>query len=124
VDLRIALALTALVALVATTACAPMVGTPSLTLLSQDDAVDKRFVAIGGRVKGSDCLHWAGVLFIWGVVQPSHEAVVQRMLEEHDADAILDAELTTSQYGLPYVYLQACANVEGTPARLVDRGGS
>lgn len=115
------LALLAALTLLCSTACAPMVGVPSLTLLSRDSSASSLYTAVGGTAKTSDCRHWGLILFIWGDVAPSHEAVVTRMLEEHDADAILNARITTSQYGLPYLYMQTCTNVEGTPARL---GGS
>ncbi len=119
---RLARTLAALLALVAITGCAPMVGTPSLTLLAADEVVDDQFVPLGKRVEESDCLHWALILFMWGTLQPSHEAVVQRMLDENDADVILEAQVTTSQYGIPYLYLMSCSNVEGIPARRADAG--
>ena len=99
-----------------------MTGAPSLTLLTRDAGAEARFVAVADRSKGSDCLHWAALLFMWGNLAPTHEGIVDRLLEEHQADVLLDAEITTSQFGLPYLYFQICTNVEGVPARRVGGG--
>ena len=117
VAMRRAVLLLGAATLLASTACAPMTGAPSFSLMSRAAAVDEQFVAVGERAEATDCFTWALILVFSGNLAPTHESVVTRMLEEHDADAILGARVTTSQFGVPYLFLRTCATVEGTPAR-------
>ena len=99
--------------------CAPMRGSPSLSLLTRAvPPKGKAYQPISGPVEDTDCIHWV-LLFVFGK-SGSHEAIVRRMLKRHNADVLLDAEMKLSSFGLPYLYLQSCVRVTGTPARLVS----
>lgn len=105
--------------------CAPMAGVPSMTLMSRDIKPDPaRYELIGDVVKDSECLHWFLIFAIAGSPQPTHESVVSRILQKHDADLLLNAEFTTSQLGIPFLFLSTCTNVKGQPARIVGGGKS
>ena len=101
------------------TSCAPMSGVASMSVLTRDPKADgKIYKAVEGEVKDKDCLYWFLGIFMAGNPQPNHETVVARMLEQYDADALLDAELDNTMYGFPYLFMQMCARAKGRPARL------
>ena len=102
--------------------CTPMHGTASLTLITRDLSVDSNSIElIGGVDKISDSMYWALIFGMFGK-QPTHEAVIERLLERHQADVLLDAELTTSNFGIPYIFMVFSDTVKGQPARFVDGG--
>lgn len=102
-----------------------MAGVPSMTLMSRDIKPDPaRYEPIGDIVEDSECLNWFLIFGMAGSARPNHESVVSRILQKHDADLLLNAEFTTSQLGIPYLFMNMCANVKGQPARIVDGGNS
>lgn len=105
--------------------CAPMAGVPSMTLMSRDIKPDPgRYELIGDVVEDSECLHSFLIFGMAGLAQPTHESVVSRILQKHDADLLLNAEFTSSQLGIPLLFMNICANVKGQPARIVGGGNS
>ena len=101
----------------------PMSGSPSLTLISQDlTANSPEIKVIGGQVEESDTLNWFLIVFMTGKFTPSHEAVLQRLLEKNKADLLVDAEMEISSYGIPYVFMQMNTTVRGRPAVFVKGG--
>lgn len=105
--------------------CAPMAGVPSMTLMSRDIKPDPaRYELIGDVVEDSECLNWFLIFGMAGSARPNHESVVSRILQKHNADLLLNTEFTTSQLGIPYLFMNMCANVKGQPARIVDGGNS
>lgn len=101
--------------------CVPMTGTASLTLMTRDAPAKVNFQAVGGRVARRECFYWAGVFGVWGNAQQTHESAVERLLEEHDADVLMDAQFYNESYGIPYIFMMSCATVEGQPAKVVAR---
>ncbi|MGE3165249.1 MAG: hypothetical protein AB7O52_10115 [Planctomycetota bacterium] len=102
--------------------CVPFVGAPSATLMTRDLSTDSRELElVGGPVTETETLTWALVFALWGQ-RPTHESVVARLLEKYDADVLLDAELTSSQFGIPYVFFLFNTTAKGQPARYRDRG--
>ena len=96
-----------------------MSGVASMSVLTRDPKADgKIYKAVEGEVEDRDCLYWFLFAFMAGNPQPNHETVVARMLEQYDADALLDAELSNSMFGVPYLFMQICARAKGRPARL------
>lgn len=105
--------------------CAPMLGVPSMTLMSREIKPDPaRYELIGDVVEDFECLNWFLIFAIAGSPQPTHESVVSRILQKHDADLLLNAEFTTSQLGIPLLFMRMCANVKGQPARIVGGGNA
>lgn len=101
----------------------PMRGSPSLTLLSHDlTARSPEIKVIGGQVEESDTMNWFAIFFMTGEFIPSHEAVLQRVLEKNKADLLVDSEMEISSYGIPYVYMQMNTTVRGRPAVFVKGG--
>jgi hypothetical protein len=99
----------------------PIVGAPSLTLLT-DNTADNYLTPISNTVEESECLTWA-LFYTWsGYLQPSTEALVSRTLEKYQADAFLKTELTFSTLGIPFIYMRMCENLKGIPARYVPGG--
>jgi hypothetical protein len=104
-------------------ACAPMTGNPSMALMTRDlPAGSKNLELIGGEVKESDSMLWILIFCVTGV-QPTHEGVVDRLLDKYDADVLLNAELSNSSFGIPYIFMRMSATAKGQPARYT-KGGS
>jgi len=99
--------------------CVPMTGTASLSLMTRSTPTKVRFQAVGDRVSRSECTYWAGIIGIGGNGLRTHESTVERILEEHDADVLLDAQFYNEQWGVPYIFMKTCATVEGQPAKVV-----
>jgi len=104
-------------------ACAPMTGNPSVSLMTRSlPANSENLELIGGVVEDSDSMTWFLIFFVTGV-QPTHEAVLDRLLDKYDADVLLNAELTNSAFGIPYIYWRLSTTAKGQPARY-RKGGS
>ena len=103
-----------------TTGCTNFVGAPSVTLLTQSEISGSHYEPVSERVDESECFYWFLLLFFAGHGGSSHEGLVDRTLAQYDADVLLDAQLSTNVYGIPYVFMRSCLRVEGTPARLRD----
>lgn len=110
----------AVAALVGLVGCAPVVGTASFTMISKTiTAENSNFKPVSERVMNEDCFTAGPLMLVWwGTSGPNHEAVVQRTLTKYNADVLLDTELRTTQFFIPYIFMQACAVVEGVPAIL------
>src|SRR5688572_6869830 len=98
----------------ASAACAPLSGASSTTVLAASTPPSTR--VIGEPVEERSCSNWLLTLFYWGDGD-GHEALVARALERTKADALVDAEATTSSHGVPYIYMRDCSTVRGRPAR-------
>jgi hypothetical protein len=98
-------------------ACAPITGNASFPILS-DNRLDQHLVPTGKKISDSDCTHNALILILWGNANPNHENLVQRVLEENQADGLINAKLKTGGYGFPLLYFQNCVYVEGELAKL------
>lgn len=104
------------------TGCVPFVGVPSTTLMTRElPRSSPEIELVGGPVEETETMTWALFFALWGQ-RPTHESVVARLLEKHDADLLLDAELTSSQFGIPYVFFLFNTTAKGQPARYKDRG--
>jgi hypothetical protein len=100
-----------------------MQGNASLTMLSREiNANSPNVEVIGEMDKESDTLTWCLIFLMFGKSRPSHEAPVTRLLEKYNADMLVDAELTSSSYGIPYLYMRINSTVKGRPARFVQGG--
>lgn len=101
----------------------PMVGEPSLTLLSRDvKASSPQVKVIGGEVEASDSVTWFLLFGVYGTQTMSHERAVNMLLEQHHADLLVDAQARTTVYGIPYIWMQFSATVRGRPAVFVKGG--
>ncbi len=97
--------------------CVPMTGAPSMTLLTRDLQSDSASLSwVGEPVEESETFTWALVFLLWGQ-QPTHESVLSRVLEKHNADVLLDAELHSVLFGIPYLFMQMKTTASGRPAR-------
>lgn len=103
--------------------CAPpMAGAPSFAVVSdQNERMQKFYKPLGGEVKERDCI-LIGPLFLigWGK-HPNHEALLAKMLDENKADVLLDATFKTSTFWIPYILMNNCLSISGTPATLKNR---
>lgn len=100
--------------------CTLMTGSPSLTFMTRELANDSNGIELIDDVdKISDSMYWVLLFGMFGK-QPTHESVVERLLEKHQADILLNAELTTSAFGIPYVFMVFSNTVEGQPACFKD----
>lgn len=104
----------AALATLAATGCAPLAGTASLTILAPESPPGLELV--GAPVEDSVCSTWAAVFALWG--EPlTHESMVARMLDRTHADVLLDASLTSSTQGVPFIFLRSCETLKAQPAR-------
>jgi hypothetical protein len=113
--------------LLLSTGCTIMKGTASLTMLSREiNANSPNVEVIGEMDKESDTITWCLIFLLFGNAGlshgPSHEAPVARLLEKYNADMLVDAEMTSSAYGIPYLYMRFSSTVKGRPARFVQGG--
>ena len=104
-----------------------MKGNASLTMLSREiNANSPNVEVIGEMDKESDTITWCLIFLLFGNADlshgPSHEAPVARLLEKYNADMLVDAEMTSSAYGIPYLYMRFNSTVKGRPARFVQGG--
>lgn len=101
----------------------PMLGSPSLSLLSRDVTSSSAGIrVIGNEIEYSDSWTWAAIFAMAGTPMLSHEAVVQRALDKYHADLLVDSELESSVFGCPYIFMQMKATVRGKPAVFVKGG--
>lgn len=97
---------------------APLVGTPSFSLLAESDKLAA--TPLGPAITEELCQ--AQVLIVaWSKQGPTHEGVLAYALEKHKADVILDATLSTVSRNY-VVYQSVCTRIEGVPAKL--KGGA
>ena len=101
-------------------ACSPPPpGAASFTVISdQPDKTSKYYTPSGESVEGRDCFT-AGpfYLFLAGKM-PVEETLLSKVLEENNADVLLDAEIKHTSIFIPYIFMHSCVNVSGTPAKL------
>lgn len=116
-------ALGALLAATVLTSCVPITGVASLTVLSRSEPENVRYEPVGERVEDSECMYWV-LLGFGGKALLTHESTLERILQDHDADILLDAQFYNESYGIPYLFMMTCATVEGQPARAVPTGGA
>jgi hypothetical protein len=110
-------------ALVPGQGCTSLVGTGSFTLMTRDaSAVAAKARPTGEVVEESETWTWLLILFFFGQ-NPTHESVVARLLEKHDADVLVDAEVESTIYGVPYIFMQSSTVARGKPARIARGGG-
>src|SRR5262245_11479989 len=100
--------------------CAPFSGTASLTLLAREPSAAAAYEPLGPRVEEETCGNWL-LFFVWWGRVDSHETLVARALERTGADALVDARMTESSGGFPFIYQRDCRRVEGLPARSAAR---
>lgn len=106
--------------LLATTGCAVMTGSPSLTFLSRDiNSSSPNIKVLGSKDQESDTLYWCLLFAMFGQAQPSHEASANRLLEKYNADLLLDAEMTSTVVGIPYIFMYFRMTTKGIPAVFV-----
>jgi hypothetical protein len=106
-----------------TSGCAVMQGTPSLTLLSRDINADSPNIeVIGEMAEESDSVTWCLIFAMFGQTPLSHEGPANRLLEKYNADVLVDAEMTTTVFGIPYIFMQITSTTKGRPARFVEGG--
>jgi len=109
--------------LLSITACAPYIGAPSMTVLSNDISKNHKNIKILKNVEQeTETWTWAFLVFFVGNPMPTHESAISRLLEKHDADLLLNAELSVHQYGIPYLFLLIQTKVKGQPAKFVNGG--
>lgn len=102
-------------------ACAaPLTGVGSLSLIAAPGAALEAD-PMGPPVKVRLCVNQVMGVVQWADIAPSHEAVVTEALKQTGADVLLNAQISTTQsnYG---VYVNACTQVEGTPAKFKKVG--
>lgn len=93
-------------------------GTSSLTLFSNRTELNSLYTPVSGAIEERDCFTMVFFYLIWTGSLSNHEALVGRVLEEHKADVLLDAQLYTSVLDLPYLLTRTCVEVQGTPAKI------
>ncbi len=100
--------------------CAPpMAGAPSFAMASdQNEKMQSFYIPIGGEVKGQDCLMIGPFYLIGFGKHPNHEGLLAKMLAENKADVLLNATFKTSTFWIPYIVMNDCLSITGTPARL------
>lgn len=102
--------------------CASLMrGSPSFTLLSRElNATSPNVQVIGEMDEATDTTTWCLIFWMSGKIIPSHEALIDRLLQKHQADLLVDADLTVCNYGIPYLFMQFNTTVRGRPAKLVS----
>lgn len=109
------------------TACGvPMRGVASMTLISRELPVEnKKFAPVGEVVEESECINLFLTFGSAGILPPTHESIVSRILEKYNADVLLNTELTVTVFNIPFfnlLFAQECAKVKGQPARIIEGG--
>ncbi|MBN2299035.1 MAG: hypothetical protein JXM72_10600 [Deltaproteobacteria bacterium] len=106
--------------LVSISGCTIMQGTPSLTFLSRDiNTGSPNIEVLGDMDSETDTFTWFLIFGFSGKSRPNHEAPITRLLDKYDADVLLESQMTVSNVGLPYIFMQSRYTVEGIPARFV-----
>ena len=96
----------------------PMRGVGSVTLLTRDmDKKSKNIEVVSGVDQESETFYWVMIFVMKGDAAPNHETPINRLLKKHDADILLDAEITDSMFMIPYIFTMQKTTVKGTPAR-------
>jgi hypothetical protein len=94
-------------------------GAPSFTVISdQADKAQRHYVSSGAPVEDKDCLTSVFFHFIWFGTTASEESLLSKILEEHNADALIDTDVRYSFFIVPYVFSRSCLIISGTPAKL------
>jgi hypothetical protein len=94
--------------------CAPEIGGRASFPLVSRTTLPNYFEPVV-TVDEKRCTHIAMFFFAWGE-DANHEALVTDILQAHEGDALIDAELTF--FDVPaVVYNQSCARVQGTVVR-------
>ncbi len=101
------------------TACASSYrGYGSMTLLTKDISKDSSNIELVGSVdEESESFYWILIFGMFGDPGPNHEAPIDRLLKKHNADIIIDAELSDRVIGIPYIFMIQESTVKGQPAR-------
>lgn len=95
-------------------------GGPSLTLMTRQDISD-RYEPVAERVERAECFNHVLLLGFFGNSGPSHVSAIDHLLDQYDADILLDAEVWSETW--PFVlYNRVCAKVAGVPARKREAG--
>jgi len=96
-----------------------MGGVPSFTIVSdQADKINRNYAAIGAPVEGKDCYTMLFFYFIWFGTPPVEESLLSKVLEENNADALIDAEFKHSYTFFPWLFSRSCLTVSGTPVKM------
>jgi len=116
-DLRLTFAV--LCALLLGACSRPPAGAASFTLVSdQTNKMSKHYVSVGVPVESKDCFVTLLYHAIWFGTIPVEETLLSRMLEEHKADALIDAEFKHSLAFFPLIFSRSCLTISGTPVKL------
>jgi len=103
--------------------CAPYFGAPSMTLLAPNYPQNSDNIElVGGVDEVSEDFYWVLIFLLFGQPQPTHEGVVSKFLEKHNADLIVNAEVTCQNIVIPYLFTRIRTTVKGQPARIIDGG--
>jgi hypothetical protein len=97
-----------------------MMPSSSATLLASSIKKESgKVVPVGDVVLEEDCYSTALFYLVgFGDHSPSHERLIAKILEQHKADVLLDADLSYTEFHIPFLYQSHCAKVKGQPARL------
>jgi hypothetical protein len=109
--------------LLASCATVPFSGAPSLTVFAENSNINKQqYRPISEPVSESFCMGIGPLFLIWVGKQPNHEALLSHVLQKYDADVLLSANMRTSVFFFPYIFMRQCAHIEGVPAKKISRG--
>lgn len=89
--------------------------------MTRDIKPDSHIELIGEPDEESESMYWF-LIFGMSGQQPTHESVVSKLLEKHEADILLNSELYSSNYGIPYIFMVFNTTVKGQPARIIEGG--
>lgn len=97
-----------------------MMPSASATLLTPSIKKEPgKVVPVGGVVMEEDCYSRSLFYLVgFGDHSPSHERLIAKILEQHKADVLLDADLSYTEFHIPFLHQSHCAKVKGQPARL------
>jgi len=100
--------------------CAPSIGgVPSFTLVSdQTDKIKRHYTTLETPVESKDCYTMLFFYTIWFGTPPVEESLLSKVLEENNADALLDAEFRRSYAFFPLLFSRSCLTVSGTPVKV------
>jgi hypothetical protein len=96
-----------------------MMPSASATLLASN-VQGAKVVPVGSVVVEEDC--FSRVLWVlggFGNHSKSHERLITKILDQQKADVLVDADLSYTQFIIPFIYHSYCATVKGQPARLI-----
>jgi len=104
-------------------ACAAPIpkGSPSFALVSnQEERMKEFYEPMGQPIKEKDCSFsiFEGFVSWGGSRKPNEEAVLVRVLEKYNADALMNTEFKNSFIYVPIFYHHFCTSVTGTPVKL------